>query len=117
MVFGDGRPVNECLVVPDLARVRHHAKALGLSIDPEWLFRVDSDEGRQVRELIGQDLANHLVGKFASYESPRKYHFVLEDFTVANGLLTQTLKLKRRAVIERYAVEVGAAPAPKAVPG
>jgi len=62
---------------------------------------------------VGIDIANHLRGKFASCEIPRRFHLVLGDFTVANGLLTQTLKLKRRAVMERFAgITAAAAEAP-----
>jgi len=110
MVFGEGRAFNECLVVPDLARLRHYAKELGLSVDPEWLFKSEGEVGRAVRTLVGRDIENHLRGRFAAYEIPRRYHFVEEDFTVANGLLTQTLKLKRRAVMERFASEFDKAP-------
>jgi long-chain acyl-CoA synthetase len=103
MVFGEGRAFNECLVVPDLARLRQHGKELGLSVDPEAMLLADDAIGRQVRHLVGLDIANHLLGRFASYEIPRRFHFAVEDFTVANGLLTQTLKLKRKAVMERFA--------------
>jgi len=106
MVFGDGRPFNDCLVVPDLARLRNHARDLGLSVDPEVLFSRGDEVGQAIRMLVGRDIANHLRGRFASYEIPRRFHFVTEDFTVANGLLTQTLKLKRKAVLERFAAEM-----------
>lgn len=108
MVFGEGRAYNECLVVPDLVRMRQHARELGLSVDPDWLFKSGDEAGRAVRRLVGLDIANHLRGRFATYEIPRRFHFVQEDFTVANGLLTQTLKLKRRAVVERFAPHIAA---------
>jgi long-chain acyl-CoA synthetase len=106
VVFGEGKPFNECLVVPDLARLRHSARELGLSVDPEVLFLGRDEVGQAVRMLVGKDIANHLRGRFASYEIPRRFHFVAEDFTVANGMLTQTLKLKRKAVLERFAAEM-----------
>ena len=104
MVFGEGRAFNECILVPDVERLRHHGRELGLSADPpELLFRREDEVGRALRMLVARDVQNHLKGKFGSYEIPRRFHFVEEDFTVANGLLTQTLKLKRRAVMERFA--------------
>jgi long-chain acyl-CoA synthetase len=106
MVFGDGRPANECLVVPDLTRIQHATRELGLSVAAAELLFAETDEGRAARALIGRDLANHLVGKVASYEIPRRWIFVAEDFTVANGLLTQTLKLRRRAVLARHAAAI-----------
>jgi long-chain acyl-CoA synthetase len=104
MVFGEGRAHNECIVVPDVARLRQQAKELGLSVDPpELLFHRDDETAAALRMLIGKDIQNHLAGKFGSYEIPRGFHFVEEDFTVANGMLTQTLKLKRKAVLARFA--------------
>lgn len=103
MVFGEGRAFNECILVPDVERLRQHGRELGLSADPpELLFRRNDEVGRALRMLVARDIQNHLKGKFGSYEIPRRFHFVEEDFTVANGLLTQTLKLKRRAVLERF---------------
>ena len=40
--------------------------------------------------------------KFDPYEIPRRFHFVTDAFTTDNGLLTQTMKLKRSAVLSRY---------------
>jgi long-chain acyl-CoA synthetase len=39
---------------------------------------------------------------FGGYEIPRKYLFIPEDFTVDNGMLTQTMKLIRRNVMKTY---------------
>jgi long-chain acyl-CoA synthetase len=40
--------------------------------------------------------------EFKGYEKPRDFALVREDFTVDNGLLTPTLKLKRREVVARH---------------
>lgn len=103
MVFGEGKAYNECLVVPDIVQLQRHARELGLSVDPKDLLFVRDDEAAvALRMLIGRDIAKHLEGKFGGYEIPKRFTFVEEDFTVANGLLTQTLKLKRRAVLEHF---------------
>jgi long-chain acyl-CoA synthetase len=39
---------------------------------------------------------------FGGYESAAEVPFVAEDFTVANGMLTQTMKLKRSNVLKQY---------------
>jgi long-chain acyl-CoA synthetase len=102
MVYGDGRAFNVCLVVLDLGFLRARAEKLGLAVEAGELLLEDSPVGRAEREVIGLDLARHLEGKFANYEIPRRFVFVAEPFTVENGLLTQTLKLKRKPVLERY---------------
>jgi len=43
------------------------------------------------------------VASFARYERPKLVVALPEPFTIDNGLLTPTLKVKRRAVGERYA--------------
>ena len=46
------------------------------------------------------DRANEHVSRA---ESIRKIRVLTTDFTEANGLLTPSLKVKRKAVLERYA--------------
>ena len=38
----------------------------------------------------------------------QNFVLVLEDFTTDNGMLTPTLKLKRRVVLERYGQDLDA---------
>jgi len=60
---------------------------------------VTNDE--RVRELIANEVKKH-SGSFKGYERPQKFVLVSEDFTTDNGMLTPTLKLKRRSVLARY---------------
>jgi long-chain acyl-CoA synthetase len=43
-----------------------------------------------------------LSQEFKEFEKPSAIALVGEDFTIANGLLTPTLKLKRPEAVERY---------------
>jgi long-chain acyl-CoA synthetase len=108
MVHGDGRPHNVCLVVLDLAFLRERAAKLGLGVEPGELLDDSSALGRAEREVIALELVRHLEGKFGNYEIPRQFVFIAEPFTVENGLLTQTLKLKRKPVLERYGASLQA---------
>jgi len=38
---------------------------------------------------------------YGGYEVPQNFLFVAEDFTVGNGMLTQTMKLKRKVVLDK----------------
>jgi long-chain acyl-CoA synthetase len=40
--------------------------------------------------------------ELASYETPKKFLLLPEDFTVEGGEMTPTLKVKRRVVEQRY---------------
>ena len=43
---------------------------------------------------------------YGGYEVPQKFLFVAEDFTVGNGMLTQTMKLKRPLVMKQYGAKL-----------
>jgi long-chain acyl-CoA synthetase len=94
MLYGDNKPHNVALVVPDREAVVRWAdqqgKKLGdLTTDPD------------VRELIRAELAKQSEG-FKSYERPKDFVIVNDDFTVEAGLLTPKLSMKRRNVLARY---------------
>lgn len=97
MVYGDGRPFNIALIVPNLTVFERIAKELNLSMPAR-----DALKNPQLHDLIIKEIQNHLRKRFGGYEIPQKIAFVDEDFTVENGLLTQTFKPKRKAIVEKY---------------
>ena len=101
MVYGDGRDYNVAIVVPDFEALEKYAKENGLPGDPKSLA-----ENPDVQEMISNAIADGLKGKFGGYEIPRKFLFMPETFSSENGMLTQTMKLKRRNVLERYMPEI-----------
>jgi long-chain acyl-CoA synthetase len=102
VVTGAGHEYNVGLIVPDMNVLKRVAEELNLSVDPKDLFDLSNSEGRKFKELLTAEIQNHLKKLVGSYEIPRKFEFVLEDFTLDNGMLTQTMKLKRRVVMEKY---------------
>jgi len=48
------------------------------------------------------------VAHFPAYATPRKVLLTLEPWTVDAGLMTPTLKLKRQAIEDAFAVEIAA---------
>ncbi len=55
----------------------------------------------EARALIADEI-DRLSSDFKGYEKVRNFHIGQEDFTTENGMLTPTLKLKRRIVQKRY---------------
>jgi long-chain acyl-CoA synthetase len=102
VVTGAGHEYNVGLIVPDMNVLKRVAEELNLSVDPKDLFDLSNSEGRKFKELLTAEIQNHLKRLVGSYEIPRKFEFVMEDFTLDNGMLTQTMKLKRRVVMEKY---------------
>jgi long-chain acyl-CoA synthetase len=97
MVVGEGRPYNVCLLVPELDILRKVAQQLQVRAGVERLIASPA-----VQEFISAEIRENLKGKYGGYEIPRKILIVDKDFTLENGMLTQTFKLKRRKVLERY---------------
>ena len=97
VVYGTGRPYNICIVVPDFDVLKNYAKEKGLPTDiNELVARQD------VVDMIGSAITNHLKNKFGGYEIPKKFLLIPEPFTLENGTLTQTMKLKRKVVLNKF---------------
>ncbi len=103
MVYGDGKPYNICLVLPDCAILKRTAQELNLKTKVEKLVN-----SPVVQEFISKEIQSHLKEKFGRYEIPKKFIFSNESFSIDNGMLTPTLKLKRRKVIEKYGDRIDA---------
>jgi long-chain acyl-CoA synthetase len=95
LVYGADREFNVALVVPNEAAVRARAAELGLALGDD-LSRSDAARALMQRELDDRSVS------FAAFERPRKCMLLGADFSVENGLLTPTLKVRRATVLERY---------------
>ncbi|MGA2782384.1 MAG: AMP-binding protein [Smithella sp.] len=102
IITGAGHEYNVGLIVPDMNLLKHKAEQMNLSVDPKDLFDSSNPAGQKFKELLTAEIQSHLKKTIGSYEIPRKFAFVLEDFTLDNGMLTQTMKLKRRVVMDKY---------------
>jgi long-chain acyl-CoA synthetase len=97
MVYGDNRPYNVGLVVANVAAVRAWGQEHGVSeSDDEKLLALP-----KVRELFKSDLEKY-ADKFKGFEGIKDFALISEDFTTDNGMLTPSLKLKRRAVLAKW---------------
>jgi long-chain acyl-CoA synthetase len=97
MVYGDNRPFNVALIVPDMDALRKWASENGRSsADIKALL-----DDRQLRDVFGEELEK-FSADFKQFEKIKKFGLVAEDFTTENDMLTPTLKLKRRKVIEVF---------------
>jgi long-chain acyl-CoA synthetase len=101
MIHGLNRPYTVALVVPDFEVLSAKAREQGWPTDPERLVA-----NPEVQRLYERTLTKHLQRKFGGYEIPKRLLLLSEPFTTENGILTPTLKLKRRKVLERYGDEV-----------
>ena len=65
-----------------------------------------SSRRRAVRELI-QGVVDEVNAERSRYEQIKRFAILPRDFTMDDGELTPTLKLKRRVVHEHFADELG----------
>ena len=98
IVYGEGRIFNVALVVPDFEALKNDPQTSGWSQGtPE-----ETIANKECTDFISRQINDHLRKSFGGYEIPQKFLYITEDFSVDNGMLTQTLKLKRRNVMEKY---------------
>ena len=97
MIYGLNRPYTVCLVFPDFLVMEKLAERNGWPMDPAAMVADPA-----VQTYIEDQILDSLKGKFGSYEIPKKFIVLSEGFSVENGMLTQTFKLKRREVLKAY---------------
>ncbi len=101
-IYGEGKPYNVALVVLDKNPIKDFIKNVKLSVTYEELFDDKNPASKEVKELLALDIQNHLRKTFGGYEIPRKFVFIDEDFSLDSGTMTQTMKLKRQKIMEKY---------------
>ena len=97
MIYGEGREYNICLVIPDFIALEKWAEKNKLSKDHAELLKRE-----ETIKFLENEILSTLKSKYGSYEIPKKFLFIDQAFTIENGMLTQTMKLKRRIVFEKY---------------
>lgn len=101
VLIGDGRKYCVALVALNQEEALRWAKAKGIS-DTSALH-----ENEQVREYIWSTVSE-MNGGLASYETVKKIFIVPEEFSIDNGQMTPTFKVKRSIVEKAYAAEIDA---------
>ncbi len=100
MVVGDNRPYLSALLVLDPEQWALVAGQLG--VDPEGSEACNSS---QVYEVILERVARQ-ISAFPGYARIHRVHCMLEPWSIEDGLITPTLKLKRSKVCERFAQQI-----------
>ena len=96
-VVGANQKFASAIIVPDFARLKEWAADNGIKGTNEELIK-----NPKVIALIHDEVAK--VNKdLAFHEQIKREQLAADDWSVANGLLSQTLKLKRQALNAKYA--------------
>jgi len=98
MVVGEAREFLTALVVPDEDLIRSFAKDEGVTSSK--LEEILQSE--PVQKVFAQ-LFKSYSRQAAAHEKIRDFRLVLEPFTIDNGMMTPTMKLKRKVISAHYA--------------
>ena len=96
VMIGDRRRFPSILIVPDKKVLGAWAARRNLTVDPTDLLTMPEVVAKVETEVMGT------LRELASFEMPKKLLLLDRDFSIENGELTPTLKVKRRVVEEAY---------------
>ncbi|HLU81559.1 MAG TPA: AMP-dependent synthetase/ligase [Flavobacteriaceae bacterium] len=97
MVIGEGEKMPAAFIQPDFVFLKEWAKRKNL---PEMKNEELIQEKKVINRISKEvDFYNQ---KFGKWEKIKRFELTPEIWTVENGLLTPTLKLKRKEIKERY---------------
>lgn len=97
IMVGDRRPFPAMLIVPDFERLALWASEHGLAVDDRNRLCAEVT----VRELLERETLGRLTD-LAKFERPKKIAVLTDELTVDGGLLTPTMKVRRRMAEQRF---------------
>lgn len=96
-IVADERKFVSALIIPEYRLLEEYAKANGI----DYENYEDLCANKQINEMIRERI-DTLQQQLAHYEQIKRFTLLPRHFTMENGELTNTLKLKRKVVNENY---------------
>ena len=101
-VWGEGMAYNIAVIVPDFEAMKKDDRiSKWAQGSPREVVKNENIQG-----FLSAEVKKHLQKSYGGYEIPQRFIFTSEDFTLENGLLTQTMKLKRNVALKTYLKEI-----------
>jgi long-chain acyl-CoA synthetase len=97
VLFGDRKPYIVALVVPNFEALETWARGRGVAAADRLELLRRPEVLKAYQEIVDGVNAN-----LARFETVKKFRLIAEPFTIADGQLTPTLKVKRRVIAQRY---------------
>lgn len=98
VLIGDRRMFLTALIVPDFDALKEHADSHKIP----YSSNSELTKNKEINDLVDREIA-HIQRDLAGYERVRRFTLLDQPFTIENGELTPTQKIRRKAVEERYA--------------
>jgi long-chain acyl-CoA synthetase len=99
IIVGDKRSTITAILSPHFKNLRNWVEKAGLDVDPRDNKAIVTHP--EVERLFKKEI-ERLLPDLADFEKIRKFAIVADEFTVDNGALTPTLKVKKQVLLERY---------------
>ncbi|NET33840.1 MAG: long-chain fatty acid--CoA ligase [Cyanothece sp. SIO1E1] len=115
MLVGQDQRSLGALIVPNLEALQKWAASQNLHLplstevnQPPPGLRVIDLDSKEIQDLLRQELTREVKDRpgYRSDDRIGPFCFILEPFSIENGMMTQTLKIKRPIVTERYRVMI-----------
>jgi long-chain acyl-CoA synthetase len=97
IAIGDNRKFITALIVPSFLSLKNEAEKIGLKAmhDAELVLR------KEIIDFYHKRI-NRIQAEFAPYERVGRFKLLHEPFSIQNGMLTNTLKVRRNMLIEQF---------------
>lgn len=100
-ILGDRRKFAAVIIRPEFEPLEVWAR------DNEITFQTRDELIQHPRVIrLYDDILSDVNSRLAQFEKMKKFLLIPDDFTIANGLLTPTMKLRRRAIEEKYKQQI-----------
>ena len=96
-VIGENQKFASAIIIPDFEHLHHWAKESGLGELDNHQLAADPKAVTFLHSIVEQTNS-----KLAPHEHIKRERIVCDEWTPSNGLLSQTLKLKRAKLTSRY---------------
>jgi long-chain acyl-CoA synthetase len=96
-LFGDGKPYCIMLFTLNELELRAQLQSEGIVLSADEKLSTAPAVTRKISNAVATVNSN-----LASYETIKNHAILEEDFSIENGLLTPTLKMKRKVIVQRY---------------
>jgi long-chain acyl-CoA synthetase len=103
MVVGENHKFPAALIVPEFDALQAWLATQGEAIAD----RAEVLKHPRVTELLQSEI-DHCNHGFGRYSQVKKFVLLAEEWTIASGELTPTLKLKRKQILKKHASEIAA---------
>lgn len=111
VVFGEGQKFAAALIVPNFAYIKtwfaqqnklnFNLKQNNKQNKLDFTTKEECIKMKEVKDAISKEVKNYNTF-FGETEQIKKFELVADDWTIENGIMTPTLKVKRKVVQQRY---------------